>query len=320
VFGGTKANGPRRVPVSTRPVKIVMAVPNVPLAGLVRRGVVGLVGLAILVTLASCGARLPTQSDAGRGRAFEVQRRFTSADARQGPAVDGEHFYAINNRAIAKYDKRSGELVARWDGTDDGEIVHLNSGVVIGGRLHAAHSNYPDLPMVSSIETFDLASLDRVGSHRFGTFEGSATWVDRRDGQWWVVFANYEGRGGQPGKGPADTVLVSFDDRWNVTGRYTFPAEVVRRFGTRSNSGGAWGPDGLLYATGHDAPELYVLRLPAAGTVLELVEVVAVEAAGQGVAWDRGAPGTLYTIVKRDRQVVVSRMRGAAPAVPARVD
>jgi hypothetical protein len=186
--------------------------------------------------------------------------------------------------------------------------VHLNSGVLIGDRLYAAHSNYPDLPMVSSIEIFDANTLEHVGTHSFGIFAGSATWIDRRDGFWWVAFANYEGRGGEPAKGPAWTTLVKFDDGWRPAGGYVFPAEVVERFGTRSSSGGAWGPDGYLYATGHDAAEVYVLRLPRAGSVLELVETVPVEAEGQGIAWDRSDPQALYTIIKRERTVVVSRM------------
>ena len=42
-------------------------------------------------------------------------------------AVDGEHFYAVDNSTIAKYAMASGELVARWSGPDHGLIRHLNS-------------------------------------------------------------------------------------------------------------------------------------------------------------------------------------------------
>lgn len=237
-------------------------------------------------------------------------RRFAAPEARQGVAVADGYFYAIEDRSIGKYDVRTGERVAVWQERDDGPIVHLNSGVVVGQHLYAAHSNYPAVPMVSSIEIFDSKTLAHVDTHSFGVFAGSATWIDRREGYWWVAFANYEGRGGQPGKGPSWTTLVKFDDGWRAAGGYVFPPAVVERFGTRSSSGGAWGPDGHLYATGHDAAEVYVLRLPHAGSVLELVEIVPVEAAGQGIAWDRSAPGTLYTIIKRDRTVVVSRMGG----------
>lgn len=251
---------------------------------------------------------MPVRSWPEVDRRFESTRRFLAPEARQGVAAGSAHFYAIGNRSIAKHRKRTGERVAVWSEQEHGPVVHLNSGVVVGDLLYAAHSNYPEVPMLSSIEIFDTRTLEHVGSHSFGVFSGSATWVDRRDGFWWVAFANYEGRGGQPGRGPAWTTVVRFDDHWRPAGGYAFPPEVVERFGTRSNSGGAWGPDGYLYATGHDAAEVYVLRLPRAGSVLELVEIVAVEAEGQGIAWDPFEPGTLYSIVKRRREVVVSRL------------
>lgn len=258
----------------------------------------GLVALWVLAAQAA-GAEPPQR--------FEEVRRFDAAAARQGVAVDAGHFYAIADRSIEKYDKRSGERVAAWAAPEGGGIVHLNSGVVLDGRLYCAHSNYPGVPMWSSVEVFDTDPLAHVDSHSFGIDTGSATWVDRHDGLWWVGFANYDGRGGTPGRGPSWTSVVAFDSAWRRVAGYVFPAEVVSRFEGRSNSGGAWGDDGLLYATGPDAPELYVLRLPGAGSLLELVEVVPIGAAGQGLAWDRSRPGVLFTIVKRDRQVIESR-------------
>jgi len=239
-------------------------------------------------------------------RSFETVRKISLPEAEQAIAVDRRHVYAIGTRAIAKYDKDGGEPAAVWTGGDDGAIVHLNSGVVLEDRLYAAHSNYPRVPMVSSIEIFDTRTLEHVGSHSFGIFLGSATWVDRKDGHWWVTFANYAGRGGLKHRGPRWTTLASFDDEWRLVAAYVFPPEVVARFGTRSCSGGAWGPDGLLYATGHDAAEVYVLRIPSAGSVLDLVEILPVEAEGQGIAWDND--GLLYSIVRSKREAVVSRL------------
>jgi hypothetical protein len=86
------------------------------------------------------------------------------------------------------------------------------------------------------------------------------------------------------------------------------PAETLERLGTRSNSGSAFGPDGLLYATGHNEPELYALRVPSAGASLEFVEVLSVIAEGQGIAWDPSDSRVLYTIVRSTREVVVSRL------------
>jgi hypothetical protein len=79
-------------------------------------------------------------------------------------------------------------------------------------------------------------------------------------------------------------------------------------FAGRSNSGGAFGADGRIYATGHDAPEVYVLRLPRAGATLELVDILPAPIAGQGIAWDPMEENVLWGIVKSARQVVVTRL------------
>jgi len=44
-------------------------------------------------------------------RGLQELRRFKAAEARQAVAVDAHHFYAIDNRAIGKYDKRTGERI-----------------------------------------------------------------------------------------------------------------------------------------------------------------------------------------------------------------
>lgn len=245
----------------------------------------------------------------GSGSPFEEVRRFPTTEATQGVAVDADHFYAISNRHIGKYDKRSGERVDLWEGDPDGPIVHLDSGIVLDGRLYCAHSNYPGVPMVSSIEIFDTDTMAHVGSHSFGIFGGSATWVDWAEGHWWVAFGHYAGRGGVPDQGPAWTNLVQFDESWRRVAGYVYPTDVVDRFETMSNSGGTWGTDGLLYATGHDEGEVFVLSLPTAGSVLELRTTLPVTAEGQGIAWDRGEPGTLYSIIRSTREVVVSTLR-----------
>jgi hypothetical protein len=99
---------------------------------------------------------------------------------------------------------------------------------------------------------------------------------------------------------------MRYDRSWRAEISYTFPAAVVERFGARSNSGGSW-RNGLIYATGHDAPEIYVLELPAKGGELRLVDIVPAPIAGQGIAWDATEPGMLYGIVKTTREVVVMR-------------
>ncbi len=241
-------------------------------------------------------------------RHFREVRRFPSPAARQAVAVDAEHVYVIANRRIEKLDKRSLRKVAEWSGPEGGPIVHFNSGVVIDGRLHCAHSNYPGVPMLSSIEIFDTANLEHVGSHSFGISDGSITWVDRRQGHWWAGFAHYAGRGGEPGRGPEWSRVVRFDRDWRRVGSWAYPGELIERFDAYSNSGAVWGPDGLLYATGHDAREIYVLRLPAAGSLLELIEILPAPMAGQGIAWDPSVPRRLYGIVKKERVVVEAEL------------
>jgi len=260
-----------------------------------------LLALLALVICAASQADSPTRS-------LQELRRFKAAEARQAVAVDAHHFYAIGNRAIGKYDKRTGERVGGYLEPDGGGIHHLNSGIVLDGRLYCANSNYPGVPMLSSIEIFDTETLEHIGSHSFGMLPGSATWIDRREGLWWVAFGNYEGRGGIPGRGTRWTGIAIYDDQWRRVGGYGFPAEVLERFGTRSNSGAAFGPDGILYATGHNEPELYALRVPTSGAALEFVEILPAAAEGQGIAWDPSNPRVLYTVMRSTREVVVSRL------------
>ena len=237
---------------------------------------------------------------------FQTIKTFPADEAHQGVAVDSDFFYAIASRSIGKYDKNTGRRVDRWNGKPDGPIKHVDSGVVVNGKLYAAHSNYPEIPMTSSVEIWDTETLNHVGSHSFGIRWGSLTWVDRHDGSWWGVFAHYDEFEDQTGKDNGWTTLVQFNDRWDPMESWVVPKEVLNRFGTKSNSGGSWGPDGLLYVSGHDLPELYAMKLPKKGSQLELVRIVQVGNEGQGIAWDRTKTGFIYSVRRSTREVVVS--------------
>ncbi len=241
--------------------------------------------------------------------AWPVIRRYPAAEARQAVAVDATHFYAITNRRIGKYEKQTGRKVGHWQDTDDGPFIHLNSGVVLDDRLFCAHSNYPGVPMVSSIEVWDTSTLRHVRSIPIGTGRGSATWIDRRDQAWWVMYAHYPAPTGEPGKGPEYSVLVRYDAEWRETGVWTFPKVVVQRWDGMSSSGGVWTRDGRLLTTGHHAPELHVMRLPAAGATLVLEAIVPVEGRGQGIALDPSDPALLWSIQRQTAEVLVSRMQ-----------
>lgn len=226
---------------------------------------------------------------------------FVVPEAGQGVAVDSRYFYAVDNTTIAKYDKKTGVLVTRWAQEKGGPLIHLDGGMVRDGKLYAAHSNYPAWPMTSSLEIFDAATLTPLASHSFGVRWGSLTWVDEHDGFWWMVFANYDqpyGPNKTPYGGTANTTLVKFTLGFDVVQTWTLPASILDRFELMSNSGGSWGPDGFLYLTGHDLSELYRMRLPKTGSVLELVSTLPMNIRGQGIAWDRSQPGVIYGVIR----------------------
>jgi len=235
-------------------------------------------------------------------------KRFDAPEARQAVAVDATHFYAITNSRIGKYDRRTGQRVALWEASDEFPLKHLNSGIVKDGRLIAAHSNYPAFPEASSVEVWDTATMKHVDSRSLGIYEGSLTWVDRKDEQWWMVFAHYSKKVNEnpAARSSRWTSLVRFGEHHQRTGAWVFPDEVVERFEPNSCSGGAWGPDGALYCTGHDHGEVYRLTLPKAGSTLKLTATLEVPFTGQGIAWDPDGKH-LWGIDRPKGQVIVCR-------------
>ncbi len=232
---------------------------------------------------------------------LEQVGEFNIPEANQGVGVDAQYFYAIDNQTIAKYDKKTGKLVKKWQGDKSGPIQHFDSAMVMEGKIYLAHSNYPEWPMPSSLEIVDTETMEHVGSHSFGIQWGSLTWVDWRDGHWWMTFANYDRLLG-PNKTPyghkANTVLVKMTNDFRPMESWTLPKVLLDKFEDMSNSGGSWGPDGSLYLSGHDPAELYRMRFPKAGSVLELADVIPMNIRGQGIAWDRSEPGVIYGIVR----------------------
>lgn len=237
----------------------------------------------------------------------QVISRLPAPEAGQGVAVDAGFIYAVDNSQIAKYDRRTGEKVAQFKG-DPARFPHMNSCAVIGRELICAASNYPATPMDSRVEVFDPSTLSHLRTIPLGRQPGSLTFVDRRDGAWWAGFANYDGRGGEPGRDHTFTTVIRFDDQWRPLARWTFPPEVLARMAPRSASGGALGADGRLYVTGHDLPELYVLEAPKGGGVLKLVTTIEIQVEGQAIAFDRSASGVLLGISRGKREVVAMKL------------
>lgn len=275
-----------------------------------RRSLLALAGSASAPVL----AQAPGQAGPGERR-FETLARFTTPVARQGVCANADHVFVVDDRLIAKFDRRTQAEVARFESPRDGPIIHMNSLSLHEGQVLAAHSNYPEEPMLSSVERFDAGTLRHAGSHSFGIMPGSLTAFEWHEGAWWAVWANYSrvfGRNQRPYGNTWWTHLTRHapGDDLRQTGGWTFPPEVLRRAEPMSVSGASWGPDGLLWCTGHDHKEAYTLRLPRMGSVLERVFTLPIEAEGQAIAWDKSAPDVLWQIVRSRREVVAQRLVG----------
>lgn len=238
----------------------------------------------------------------------EIIKEYNVPASRQAVAIDSFHFYVINNSSITKHDKSTGELVNEWSDKDS-VLHHLNSGIIINGKLYCCNSNYPESPMASSIEIFDPITLEHMDNHSFGIFNGSATWLDKYEGFWYVAFAHYSGRGSEPGKDNSWTKLVKFDEQWRQIESWVFPKKLVERFATRSNSGGVILEDGRILCTGHDNYEIYVLEFPSKGYTLKWTNTIPVGSYGQGIAYEKvGDSDLIYGIIKKENKVVVTKI------------
>jgi hypothetical protein len=230
---------------------------------------------------------------------------YSAEEAHQGVAVDEKHFYAITNSAVGKYELSTGKRVAQWTSTKEVSLKHLNSGVVFDGKLYCAHSNWPRVPRTNSIEIWETDKLEHVKTLSFDDADGALNWVDRYDGSWYGVFAHYRhGTDVTAADHASRTRLVKFDTDWKPIQTWTFPEKVWKCFAPSSNSGGSFATDGTLYCTGHDHAELYVMRLPEEGGVLEYVATIPAPIAGQGIAWRWKPTPQLFGIRRAKREVV----------------
>ncbi|MFB6097537.1 MAG: hypothetical protein ABEK84_00165, partial [Salinibacter sp.] len=115
--------------------------------------------LQVVLAFLLMGASAGRPAGAQQPRRFVKGGQFSAPEAFQAVAVDDEYVYAIDSHAIGKYDKTTGKRVDRWTAAEEGPIHHLNSGVVIDDTLYCAHSNFPEVPMVSSIELWDVETM-----------------------------------------------------------------------------------------------------------------------------------------------------------------
>lgn len=233
-----------------------------------------------------------------------AELRIAAPEARQGAASDGRFAYAIDNHRIGKYAIASGRPVASWRG-DPKRFRHINSCTLVGRELVCAASNYPADPPTSSVEFFDAARLVHRRSVNLGVGSGRLTVMDRHRGQWWAVFANYDGRGEE--RDHRSTVLVRMNDAFRPLGAWRFPPTVLKRLAPNSVSGASWTADGRLTVTGHDRTELYVVGFPRVGAVLDHVATASLVTPGQAIDWDPRDPKLLWSIDRKRREIVASR-------------
>ncbi|WP_416877021.1 hypothetical protein [Litorimonas sp.] len=230
--------------------------------------------------------------------------RWDAPEGRQGAAALNDSFYAIVNTRIARYNKKTGEKEAEWTGPRDGYIRHLNSCFVEGEDLLCANSNHPEVPMASSVEIFDANTLEHKDSKSLGIMEeGSLVWFDHLEAGWIVGFAHYNDETGVPFKTNDYAGVYHYDAQWRRTGGWMLPKHLVELMAPQAASGGALGPDGLLYMMGHDRPEMYVMAKPVMGPKLIHVATIEIDAEGQAFAFDKSEARTVYAISRRNGQV-----------------
>lgn len=261
--------------------------------------------LRFLLPLALATPLAAQTPDAASPPPAPVSLRLSAPEAHQGAASDGTYVYAIDNDRIGKYRIADGARVSGWQG-ERRLFPHMNSCTVAGKELVCAASNYPAVPQTSAVEFFDTATLRHVRTVSLGFGPGSLTAMDRHGGKWWAVFANYAGKGGEPGRDTRYTLLVRMDDAFRQEAAWTFPAQVLDRFAPFSCSGLSWSNDGRLYVTGHDRPEMYEVALPEAGSQLELRRVIGIASPGQAIDWDPVVPGRLWSIDRAKTDMVAS--------------
>ncbi len=267
--------------------------------------------LALIAALLLSGQEPPAVSSVTLAGTAVTVRRYP-ARATQGVAVGPSDIYAVSNFTLTRFDKATGEQKAEWVG-DRARFPHINSCSVIDvsgaeAELVCASSNFPGVPHVSTVEVFDPVALTHQRSIALGLGTGSITWVDRHDGFWWAMFANYDGRGGEAPRDHRHTTLVQFDDQWRKVQAWALPPSILERIAPMSVSGGGWGPDGRLWLSGHDRPELYVVSIPDGGGVLDHLETRGMDAQGQAMDWDESDPGMLYGITRSTREILAMRV------------
>lgn len=236
--------------------------------------------------------------------AYEAVYSFPAEDATQGIAADGSYVYAISNNSITKF-THQGDSLTTWKEEDKSLIRHFDGGIIIDGLLYCSHSNFPEVPMASSIEVFNPEDLSHVRTISFGLEYGSCTWIVRGNACWYACFAHYDRSGwtagGEPNHDASWTQIVQFDNEFRRLQGWILPRELVDQLRPNSLSGCLF-VDGKFLCTGHDAKKLFVLEFPPYGMRLRWSGSIDIPFKGQGIAMD--PDGNLWGIDRKSHKVI----------------
>ena len=232
-------------------------------------------------------------------------KRYKAPQAKQGVVANKDYFIVFSNDSIVKHDKATGNIAGSFYSKN---LKHLNSGVLKNGKLYCAHSNYPEVPMWSSIEIWEENTLEHIGSHSFGIDNGSCTWMDIYNNSYYVFFAHYA----TPGKMQLNrdvtwSQLVKYDSEWRKIEAWVLPPALVERLTPFSLSGGVITPEGDLLCSHHHNPELYLLAFPTEGCELVLKAIIPSPIPGQAIAFDTFEKGVLWGISRSTQEVIKTK-------------
>ncbi|MDO5580181.1 MAG: hypothetical protein Q4G69_03530 [Planctomycetia bacterium] len=232
-------------------------------------------------------------------------RRFSAEEAFQGVCSDDQYFYAIEDRSVGKYRKETGGRIRLWEAAPESGILHLNSAMAADGKIYMAHSNWPNTPMLSSIEILDAKSLEHIGNISFGIlYGGSLTWItQRKDGTRFACFCNYTDRGGVPGRDSNWSFIARLDQNFRPVESWAFPKDLVQKFDGYGASGGTFAGE-YLCVSGHALGEIYVLEFPGAGSVLKWKATITAPFKGQAIDWN-DKDQKFYATDRTKKEVVV---------------
>lgn len=232
-------------------------------------------------------------------------KRYKAPQAKQGVVANKDYFIVFSNDSIVKYDKITGKMVGSIFNKN---LIHLNSGVIKDGKIYCAHSNYPGIPMWSSIEVFDEKTLEHIESHSFGIENGSCTWLDIYDNHYYVMFAQYANLGKmEPNKNVSWSQLVKYDKDWRRIEAWVLPPALVEHLTPYSLSGGVIMQDGRILATHHHHQEIYVLSFPKMGAQLVWEKTIPTNIHGQAIAFDTFEKDVLWGINKETMEVIKTK-------------